>query len=87
MAYTRAEANQIDAWQTLGNEGWNWSTLYPYYLKSETFQIPDAEQMATDQYVFWEQVFRWSFYHNSVRQRPKKKISLGYNYDSRREIR
>lgn len=47
MAYTRAESNQIDAWQTLGNEGWNWSTLYPYYLKTETFQVPDAERVAS----------------------------------------
>lgn len=46
MAYTRAEANQIDAWQTLGNEGWNWSALYPYYLKTETFQVPSPERVA-----------------------------------------
>lgn len=52
MAYTRAEANQIDAWQTLGNEGWNWSTLYPYYLKSETFQIPDAELVASSHITY-----------------------------------
>ncbi|ROW04124.1 hypothetical protein VSDG_00941 [Cytospora chrysosperma] len=45
MAYTRAEASQIDAWETLGNEGWNWSTLFPYYLKSETFQVPDAARL------------------------------------------
>lgn len=45
MAYTRAEANQIDAWETLGNEGWNWSTLYPYYLKSETFTVPDEQRV------------------------------------------
>lgn len=43
MAYTRAESNQIDVWETLGNEGWNWSTLYPYYLKSETFTAPDGD--------------------------------------------
>lgn len=61
MAYTRAEANQIDAWQSLGNEGWNWSTLYPYYLKAETFQVPDAEQMATTQYVLHKQILSLSF--------------------------
>nr|AER13599.1 glucose dehydrogenase [Colletotrichum gloeosporioides] len=44
MAYTRAEASQIDAWETVGNEGWNWDALLPYYLKSETFQAPDAER-------------------------------------------
>lgn len=45
LAYTRAESNQIDAWETIGNEGWNWSTLYPYYLKSETFTVPDEERV------------------------------------------
>lgn len=47
MAYTRAESTQIDAWETLGNTGWNWKSLLPYYLKSETFQIPDAEIAAS----------------------------------------
>ncbi|ROW03691.1 hypothetical protein VMCG_05356 [Cytospora schulzeri] len=47
MAYTRAEASQIDAWETIGNQGWNWSTLFPYYLKSETFQVPDAARLAS----------------------------------------
>lgn len=47
MAYTRAETNQIDLWESLGNDGWNWSTLYPYYLKAEAFEVPDAERVAS----------------------------------------
>lgn len=46
MAYTRAEDVQIDAWEAIGNQGWNWSTLFPYYLKSEQFQIPTSAQSA-----------------------------------------
>ncbi|KAK1982484.1 GMC oxidoreductase [Colletotrichum cereale] len=47
LAYTRAEAAQIDAWEKLGNEGWNWDALLPYYLKSEHFQTPEhARQVA-----------------------------------------
>ncbi|KAH7313719.1 GMC oxidoreductase [Stachybotrys elegans] len=45
MAYTRAQTSQIDLWETLGNEGWNWENLFPYYLKSEGFQVP-AESRA-----------------------------------------
>lgn len=41
-AYTRTESTEIDAWETLGNEGWNWEALWPYYLKSETLQPPGA---------------------------------------------
>ncbi|KAL1643757.1 hypothetical protein SLS58_004773 [Diplodia intermedia] len=47
MSYTRAEAVQIDAWEKIGNTGWNWEALYPYYLKSEKYQPPAAEQIAS----------------------------------------
>ena len=46
MAYTRAEDAQIDAWEQLGNAGWNWKTLFPYHLKSESYQIPGVQQMS-----------------------------------------
>lgn len=40
MAYLRAQAAQIDAWETIGNKGWNWKTLLPYFKKSEKLQDP-----------------------------------------------
>ncbi|KAH7063340.1 glucose oxidase [Macrophomina phaseolina] len=46
MSYTRADAAQIDAWETVGNPGWNWRNLYPYYLKAEQFQVPTLKQIA-----------------------------------------
>ncbi|KAF2090331.1 GMC oxidoreductase [Saccharata proteae CBS 121410] len=44
MAYTRAENIQIDAWAALGNEGWTWDNLLPYYKKSESFETPNSAQ-------------------------------------------
>jgi choline dehydrogenase-like flavoprotein len=44
MAYTRAEDVQIDAWEAIGNEGWSWSTLFPYYKKSQSLEPPTAVQ-------------------------------------------
>jgi choline dehydrogenase-like flavoprotein len=44
MTYIRAEDVQIDAWEELGNDGWNWDSLWPYYLAQEQFKIPDDEQ-------------------------------------------
>lgn len=41
MAYLRAQSSQIDAWETVGNEGWNWKNLFPYYRKGEHFQGDD----------------------------------------------
>jgi choline dehydrogenase-like flavoprotein len=44
MTYLRAETAQIDAWEEVGNEGWNWNSMWPYYLAQEQFQIPDEVQ-------------------------------------------
>ncbi|KAF7133894.1 hypothetical protein CNMCM5793_005360 [Aspergillus hiratsukae] len=44
MSYTRAEAVQIDAWQRIGNWGWTWESLVPYYKKNEDFQVPTPAQ-------------------------------------------
>ncbi|ROW17100.1 hypothetical protein VPNG_01394 [Cytospora leucostoma] len=52
LAYTRAEASQIDAWETVGNQGWNWTTLFPYYLKSETFEVPDEARVAAGHFAW-----------------------------------
>lgn len=45
MSYTRAQSVQIDAWELVGNKGWNWKTLLPYYKKSEGFQVPTLDQI------------------------------------------
>ncbi|KAH7396318.1 hypothetical protein BKA66DRAFT_454893 [Pyrenochaeta sp. MPI-SDFR-AT-0127] len=44
MTYLRADKPQIDAWEVLGNEGWNWDGLWKYYVGQEEFQIPTEEQ-------------------------------------------
>lgn len=33
----------IDAWAELGNEGWDWDTLAPYFLKFQTIVSPTEE--------------------------------------------
>jgi choline dehydrogenase-like flavoprotein len=45
MAYLRAETAQIDAWEQIGNSGWSWESLMPYYKKSEYIQQPSATQL------------------------------------------
>jgi len=46
MTYLRAEKEQIDAWEDLGNEGWNWDSLFEYFVAQEEFQPPSAELQA-----------------------------------------
>jgi choline dehydrogenase-like flavoprotein len=43
MTYLRAERDQIDEWEELGNEGWNWNSMWEYYVAQEGFQIPDEK--------------------------------------------
>ncbi|KAF4974536.1 hypothetical protein FZEAL_8560 [Fusarium zealandicum] len=40
MAWNRASREDYDAWEALGNPGWGWNDLLPYFQKSETFHPP-----------------------------------------------
>lgn len=53
MSYTRAQSEQIDALEQFGNKGWNWEELFPYYKKSEKFEIPTEDQVShgADYYI------------------------------------
>jgi len=45
MAFDRASAADYDAWESLGNNGWNWNSLLPYFKKSTTFTPPLASSV------------------------------------------
>ena len=40
--WTHASRQDIDDWGRLGNPGWSWSDLFPYFLKSENYNAPSA---------------------------------------------
>ena len=46
MTYIRGDTAQFDAWEDLGNPGWNWANLFPYFKKSEKYTIPSNTQLA-----------------------------------------
>ncbi|SPO06060.1 related to alcohol oxidase [Cephalotrichum gorgonifer] len=46
MTYVRGDSAQFDSWEDLGNPGWNWETLLPYYKKAEKYTIPRVSQLA-----------------------------------------
>ena len=33
MCWNRGGADDFNAWETLGNPGWNWNNLLPYFIK------------------------------------------------------
>ncbi|KAI4734145.1 alcohol oxidase [Aureobasidium sp. EXF-12298] len=43
LAIIYPSASDIDAWAELGNDGWDWNTLAPYFLKFQTIVPPTEE--------------------------------------------
>ncbi|KAK4451126.1 hypothetical protein QBC34DRAFT_401401 [Podospora aff. communis PSN243] len=43
MTWNRASKTDYDEWRELGNHGWGWDDLLPYFKKSETFHPASAE--------------------------------------------
>lgn len=44
MTYIRGDKAEFDAWESFGNPGWSWDTLYPYFKKVEQFTPPTTAQ-------------------------------------------
>ncbi|KAL0931270.1 GMC oxidoreductase [Colletotrichum truncatum] len=40
MMLNRGSAADYDAWEELGNDGWGWDDLYPYFVKHSHFDAP-----------------------------------------------
>jgi choline dehydrogenase len=43
MMLAHASAEDINNWEKLGNAGWNFNTLQPYYKKFETYHAPSED--------------------------------------------
>ena len=43
MIYMRGQAADYDIWRQLGNLGWGWEDVLPYFLKSEDHHAGDSE--------------------------------------------
>ena len=66
MLYLRGQAADYDGWRQLGNTGWGWDDVLPYFLKSEDYYAgADAshgsggEWRVEEQRVSWEILDAW----------------------------
>ncbi|PGH00984.1 hypothetical protein AJ79_08048 [Helicocarpus griseus UAMH5409] len=57
MTYDRASAADYDSWEQLGNFGWGWRGLLPYFKKSADFNPPPREIVEEYKYTFDESAF------------------------------
>ncbi|KAE9380933.1 GMC oxidoreductase [Stipitochalara longipes BDJ] len=52
MMFDRGSADDYDNWEKLGNPGWGWTDLFPYFQKSVNFTPPTLEQQADFGYTY-----------------------------------
>jgi choline dehydrogenase len=51
---TYPSKREIDTWNRLGNPGWTWDDLFPYFLKSETYNPPAKDTVAASKSAYVE---------------------------------
>ena len=60
MIYMRGQARDYDHWRQLGNVGWSWDDILPYFKKSEdNFSGPDDMHGAGGEWRVDEQRLSW----------------------------
>ncbi|KAJ3502154.1 hypothetical protein NLJ89_g9017 [Agrocybe chaxingu] len=53
MLFDRGSAEDYDIWERLGNPGWGWAGLLPYFKKSTTFTPPSPE-LTREYNITWD---------------------------------
>ena len=48
MVYVRGQPRDFNDWQALGNDGWGWDDVLPYFRKSESYQHGPCETHGGD---------------------------------------
>jgi choline dehydrogenase len=64
MIYMRGQAADYDRWRQMGNVGWGWDDVLPYFLKSEDHHGgPDDLHGAGGEWVVSKQRLSWDILH------------------------
>ncbi|KAK0724725.1 hypothetical protein B0H67DRAFT_480481 [Lasiosphaeris hirsuta] len=57
MVFLRGDAEDYNGWGSLGNPGWSWDNLLPFFKMSENFTRPDASFASTAN-ITWDDTAR-----------------------------
>ncbi|MDI1486386.1 MAG: hypothetical protein OHK93_005614 [Ramalina farinacea] len=52
MTWNRGCKEDYDAWQKLGNEGWGWDGILPYFKRAENFNEPSEDHQTTNSSLY-----------------------------------
>ncbi|KAK3935454.1 hypothetical protein QBC46DRAFT_50935 [Diplogelasinospora grovesii] len=57
MVFLRGVVEDYNGWGLLGNSGWSWNNMLPYFMKSENFTKPSAS-LAKTANISWDDTVR-----------------------------
>lgn len=80
MVYIRGQAEDYNHWQTLGNEGWGWDDVLPYFKKSETNSDGGNDYRGDSGPLYVNNVSKQ--YHPLTKTFLQAGQQLGFNYNA-----
>lgn len=81
MIYTRGNRRDYDNWSYLGNNGWSYDEVLPYFIKTENVKIPhlrNSPYRGRNGYLDVEHSPNTSPLHQSFAEAGRE---MGYNYN------
>ncbi|XP_045503188.1 glucose dehydrogenase [FAD, quinone]-like [Colias croceus] len=80
MIYTRGAPQDYNNWEAMGNKGWNWDEVLPYFKKVENFNIPAFDNPKYHGHEGFLNVEHAPFRTTKAKQWVKGAQELGFKY-------
>lgn len=80
MIYTRGTEQDYNGWRDMGNEGWGWDNVLPYFKKIENFNIPTFNSKDHHGYEGHLNIEHAPFRTNKGKAWVKAAQELGFKY-------